>query len=172
MNRLHKFPGVVVEEMGEEILLYRPTTHKAIHLNGTAAAIWKLCDGTRTVKDLVACLEAALWAFARSETFRDAVLLAANLGDDADTTAAVCGQVAGAYYGETGIPSSWLDRLAMRGFMGRLTKRGLAKRSVARALAGVRALYRFLASNDAVDANPARADTSRRISSNIRFELP
>jgi coenzyme PQQ biosynthesis protein PqqD len=58
MNRLQKFPGVVVEEMGQEILLYRPTTHKAIHLNGTAAAIWKLCDGTRTVKDLVTCLEA------------------------------------------------------------------------------------------------------------------
>lgn len=59
MNRLSKFPGVVVEEMGEEVLLYRPTTHKAIHLNGTAAAIWKLCDGTRTLNDLVACLETA-----------------------------------------------------------------------------------------------------------------
>ena len=54
---------------------------------------------------------------------------------------------------------SWqgVDRLTMRGFMGRLTKRGLAKRSVARALAAVRGLYRYLASNDAVEANPARA---------------
>ena len=59
MNWLSKFPGVVVEEMGEEVLLYRPTTHKAIHLNGTAAAIWKLCDGTRTLNDLVAALEIA-----------------------------------------------------------------------------------------------------------------
>jgi len=61
------------------------------------------------------------------------------------------------YYG--GGEWSWqgVDRLAMRGFMGKLTKRGLAKRSVARALAAVRGLYRFLASNDAVDANPARA---------------
>ena len=61
------------------------------------------------------------------------------------------------YYG--GGEWSWqgIDRLAMRGFMGRLTKRGLAKRSVARALAAVRGLYRYLASNDAVDANPARA---------------
>ena len=58
MARLNKFPGLVVEEMDEEILLYRPTTHKAIHLNGTAAIIWKLCDGTRTVKDLVECLSA------------------------------------------------------------------------------------------------------------------
>ena len=61
------------------------------------------------------------------------------------------------YYG--GAEWSWqgIDRLAMRGFMGRLTKRGLAKRSVARALAAVRGLYRYLATNDEVEANPARA---------------
>jgi len=60
------------------------------------------------------CLEAALWCFLRSGTFGDAILAAANLGDDADTTAAVCGQVAGAFHGEPGIPPSWLARLAMR----------------------------------------------------------
>ena len=61
------------------------------------------------------------------------------------------------YYG--GAAWSWqgVDRLAMRGFMARLTKRGLSKRSVARALAAVRGLYRFLALTEAVDANPARA---------------
>jgi ADP-ribosyl-[dinitrogen reductase] hydrolase len=60
---------------------------------------------------VVACLEAALWSFACSDSFEAAVLRAANLGDDADTTAAICGQVAGAYYGESGIPSRWLERL-------------------------------------------------------------
>jgi ADP-ribosyl-[dinitrogen reductase] hydrolase len=40
--------------------------------------------------------------------------MAANLGDDADTTAAICGQIAGAYYGVMGIPSLWLARLVMR----------------------------------------------------------
>lgn len=50
----------------------------------------------------------------QTDSFRDAVLLAANLGDDADTTAAVCGQVAGAHYGMAGIPQAWLDRLTMR----------------------------------------------------------
>lgn len=61
------------------------------------------------------------------------------------------------YYG--GQPWNWngVDRLAMRGFMARLTKRGLSKRSVARALAAVRGLYRYLADNDLVEANPARA---------------
>ena len=69
---------------------------------------------------VVACLEAALWAFARTESFRNAILTSANLGDDADTTAAVSGQIAGAYYGEEGIPASWLDRLAMRDDIRRL----------------------------------------------------
>lgn len=62
---------------------------------------------------VVASLEAALWCFDRTDTFADAVLLAANLGDDADTTAAVCGQVAGAFYGETGIPPAWRTQLTM-----------------------------------------------------------
>ena len=63
---------------------------------------------------VVDCLEAALWAFARTESYADAVLMAANLGNDADTTAAVCGQVAGAYYGDVGIPARWLGCLALR----------------------------------------------------------
>lgn len=63
---------------------------------------------------VVQSLEAALWCFLHSDSFEEAILRAANLGDDADTTAAVCGQVAGAHYGEPGIPSHWLERLAMR----------------------------------------------------------
>jgi len=63
---------------------------------------------------VVECLEAAMWCFLRKDSFEAAVLTAANLGNDADTTAAVCGQVAGAFYGASGIPSGWLDKLAMR----------------------------------------------------------
>ena len=57
-------------------------------------------------------LEAALWSVARSADFRDAVLTAANLGDDADTVAAVTGQLAGALWGASGIPAAWIERLA------------------------------------------------------------
>ena len=42
------------------------------------------------------------------------ILTGANLRDDADTTTAIAGQIAGAYYGEQGIPQRWLDRLAMK----------------------------------------------------------
>lgn len=61
---------------------------------------------------VVASLEAALWAFAHSDSFRDGCLMAVNLGDDADTTGAVYGQIAGAYYGAAGIPTAWRERLA------------------------------------------------------------
>lgn len=57
---------------------------------------------------VVDSLEAAMWCFVHTDTFKDAILMAANLGDDADTTAAVCGQVAGAYYGARQIPAAWL----------------------------------------------------------------
>ncbi len=59
-------------------------------------------------------LEAALWSVARTADFRGAVLLAANLADDADTVAAVTGQLAGALYGLRGIPADWLHRVAWR----------------------------------------------------------
>jgi ADP-ribosyl-[dinitrogen reductase] hydrolase len=69
-------------------------------------AIW----GTGYVVD---SLEATLWCFDQTDNFRDCILMAANLGDDADTTAAQAGQLAGAFYGESGIPVEWLGKLAM-----------------------------------------------------------
>ena len=63
---------------------------------------------------VVRSLEAALWAFHRSDSFRDGALRAVNLGNDADTTGAIYGQLAGAYYGVDAIPSDWMERLALR----------------------------------------------------------
>jgi ADP-ribosyl-[dinitrogen reductase] hydrolase len=63
---------------------------------------------------VVHTLEAALWAFSRTSSFRDGALLAVNLGDDADTTGAVYGQLAGAYYGVGAIPTDWLEQLSLR----------------------------------------------------------
>jgi ADP-ribosylglycohydrolase len=63
---------------------------------------------------VVDSLQAAIWCFMRSNNFKDGALLAANLGDDADTTCAIYGQIAGAYYGFEGIPESWLNKLYWR----------------------------------------------------------
>lgn len=81
--------------------------------------------GTGYVLD---ALEAALWAVAGAEDFRDAILRAANLGDDADTTAAIAGQLAGAHWGWTGIPADWrrwiTDGERIAGIAGRLFDEG------------------------------------------------
>ena len=83
-------------------------------------AIAEIADGSFKYYDppdiegtgyVVRSLEAALWAFYHSSNFADGALLAVNLGDDADTTGAIYGQLAGAYYGAASMPSRWLCRL-------------------------------------------------------------
>jgi ADP-ribosyl-[dinitrogen reductase] hydrolase len=61
---------------------------------------------------VVKSLEASLWAFHDAGTFEGAVLRAVNLGDDADTTGAICGRLAGAYWGESTVPESLRSGLA------------------------------------------------------------
>jgi ADP-ribosyl-[dinitrogen reductase] hydrolase len=89
--------------------------------NGLVTEISEIAAGSFKHRDpseirgsgyVVKCLEAALWAFYSSNSFREGCLLAVNLGDDADTTAAVYGQIAGAYYGVDGIPGDWRQKLA------------------------------------------------------------
>jgi ADP-ribosyl-[dinitrogen reductase] hydrolase len=62
---------------------------------------------------VVDALEAALWALRSTASFEAAILAAVNLGDDADTTAAIAGQLAGARYGLDGIPRHWRERVHM-----------------------------------------------------------
>ncbi len=63
---------------------------------------------------VVESLEAALWAFYNSDNFADGASLAVNLGEDSDTTGAVYGQIAGAFYGANAIPRNWVSVLARR----------------------------------------------------------
>ncbi|MFC2028678.1 ADP-ribosylglycohydrolase family protein [Chloroflexota bacterium] len=87
----------------------------------------KIMDEIRGTGYVVDCLEAALWCFWKTDNFRDAILMAANLGEDADTTSAVCGQIAGAHYGESGIPVDWLDKLFMAAEIRMLAERLAAR---------------------------------------------
>lgn len=86
-------------------------------------SLQKIIDGSYTNKHrnqisssgyVVNSLEAALWSFYTTNSFEEAILRAANLADDADTVAAICGQVAGMYYGFNSIPTDWVNKLAMR----------------------------------------------------------
>jgi ADP-ribosylglycohydrolase len=100
--------ALLVGELRGEPLIFEPT-----HPEVRAVA-----DGSyRTNPDIrgggyaVHALEAALWAFHSTSTFEDGALAAVNLGDDADTTAAIFGQLAGAHYGAGGIPARWRERV-------------------------------------------------------------
>ena len=85
-------------------------------VRAVAAGSWRNKDraAIRATGYVVHTLEAALWAVGRTNNFQDALVLAVNLADDADTVGAVTGQLAGALYGETGIPGAWLTPLAWR----------------------------------------------------------
>jgi ADP-ribosyl-[dinitrogen reductase] hydrolase len=79
-----------------------------------AAGSYKTNPDIRGTGYVVDALEAALWAVHTTGSFAEAILAAANLGDDADTTAAIAGQLAGARYGVDAIPADWRDKLFMR----------------------------------------------------------
>ena len=74
-------------------------------------------DGIRGKGFVVQSREAALWAFWSGRDFHEGALKAVNLGDDTDTTAAIYGQLAGAFYGYQGIPKHWLDKLYARSLL-------------------------------------------------------
>lgn len=59
-------------------------------------------------------LEAVLWAFSTTDNFAEGLLKAVNLGEDADTTGCIYGQLAGAYYGEPRIPYRWINKISHR----------------------------------------------------------
>ncbi|MEO7713582.1 MAG: tyrosine recombinase XerC [Gemmatimonadaceae bacterium] len=63
----------------------------------------------------------------------------------------------GGYYGIEAWSWEGVDRLAMRGFLAQLSRRGVGKRTMARTLSGVRSFYRWMHRNEMVESNPARA---------------
>ena len=77
---------------------------------------------------VVRTLEAALWAFHKTETFHEGCLKVVNLGEDADTTGAVYGQIAGAFYGNIAIPKSWSDKVAKRTLLENIAQKLFAAR--------------------------------------------
>ena len=80
-------------------------------------------DGIRGKGYIVYSLEAALWAFWSDEdSFEKGVLAVVNLGDDTDTTAAIYGQLAGAYYGYKNLPKKWVDQVYAKQYLLKLSK--------------------------------------------------
>lgn len=95
-------------------MAYRPVEPRLVEL-ASGNFIAKTEQQIRGTGYCVESLEAALWCFFHTDSLEEAVLRAVNLGEDADTTGAIVGQLAGAYYGAQAIPPAWLNTLAMRG---------------------------------------------------------
>jgi ADP-ribosyl-[dinitrogen reductase] hydrolase len=92
-------------------------SHDEINNISTGSYMRKTYEEIKGYGYAVDTLECALWCFQNTYNFKDAILACVNVGDDADTTAAVCGQIAGAHYGVEGIPSEWLEKIYMREYI-------------------------------------------------------
>ncbi|HEX2865254.1 MAG TPA: ADP-ribosylglycohydrolase family protein, partial [Deinococcales bacterium] len=137
------YGGLIVAALsgtGKDDLLSPDLPVTARHLPSLHPAVRPVAEGSFKLKSppeirgsgyVVESLEAALWAFHTTETFQAGALAAANLGQDADTTAAIYGQLAGAFYGAQGIPEAWSEVLARRDLI-----EALALRLAAAARAG------------------------------------
>lgn len=127
MDACRYFAGLLVGALqgeSKDTLLscrYRPSSdgwaenelHDAIERIAAGSFKKKQPPAIRGTGYVVDALEAALWAFHTTDSFRDGRLRAANLGGDADTIAAIYGQIAGIFYGEKLIPAKWRECLAM-----------------------------------------------------------
>ncbi len=84
---------------------------------------------------VVDTLEAAIWCLLNSNSYKECVLMAVNLGNDTDTVAAVAGGLAGLYYGYESIPIEWINQIVRRDYIEELSNRlhlSLMKNSVER----------------------------------------
>lgn len=101
----------LTKDLDKEVVKIMRRSYKNERKNGYA-------DGIRGKGFILDALEAALWAFRNDgDSFEKGVLLAVNLGDDTDTTAAIYGQLAGAYYGIEAIPQHWVNKLFHKDFI-------------------------------------------------------
>ena len=84
---------------------------KSIHIIAQGSFKEKNLSEIKGTLNISESIEASLWAFNHSSSFAEGALMAVNMGDDADTTAAIFGQLAGAFYGYEAIPIDWRSKL-------------------------------------------------------------
>ena len=109
---IRAFQGKSKYEILESLL---PDLHLTPRLRGIADGKYKSMEVSKISSSgyVVDSLEAALFCFWKTSSFKECVLKAANLGDDADSVSALAGQLAGSFYRVEAIPSSWIKKLIM-----------------------------------------------------------
>ena len=103
-----------IEGAPRSVVLHNRDSDYSGAIASIVAGSWqgKAREAIRATGYVAHSMEASIWSVGRSGDFRGAVLTAANLGEDADTTAAIAGQLAGALYGLENIPAAYLEDLA------------------------------------------------------------
>lgn len=103
--------GASKEELSNQSL-YKPNTEEIANISKShyLSKSYEQLTGSGYV---VESLESTLWCFYHGSCFRESILLATNVGNDADTTAAICRQITGAYYGINGIPTDWRETITL-----------------------------------------------------------
>jgi ADP-ribosyl-[dinitrogen reductase] hydrolase len=109
LRALQGLPKDQVLAPSQQYLPWTPAMQSLANADYQAKAV----DDIQGTGYVVKSLEAALWCFHTTNTFEACVLKAVNLGDDADTTGAIAGQIAGAFYGEAAISAHWKNQVAM-----------------------------------------------------------
>ena len=84
-------------------------------------------DEIKSTGYVVDTLEAALWCVLTTDSYRECVLKAVNLGDDTDTVAAIAGGLAGALYGYDSIPNDWLSQLKKKNYIEKMCEDAFGK---------------------------------------------
>ena len=118
INLLKEDPPEIAYKKAKEISLdyysREPYVYELKHFDRILKSdIRKLpLDLIKSTGYVIDTLEASLWSFLNSKTFKDAVLTAVNLGGDTDTIGAVTGGLAGIYYGYSAIPKDWVKKIA------------------------------------------------------------
>lgn len=79
---------------------------------------------------VVDTLEAAIWCFLNTDSYRDCVLMAVNLGEDTDTVGAIAGGLAGLYYGIDAVPEEWISKLRGRKWIEELISKMVDKKEI------------------------------------------
>ena len=85
-------------------------------------------DKIRSSGYVVDTLEAAVWSFVTTDSYKECVITAAELGNDTDTVAAIAGGLAGIYYGignEKGIPQEWIDVIPRKEYIRELCEKDI-----------------------------------------------
>ena len=106
-------------------IYYPPNAHYNRLLESDIAAVNP--SGIKSTGYVVDSLEAALWCVLTTDSYKECVLKAVNLGGDTDTIAAIAGSLAGAIYGFNSIPDNWINILKRKDYIDAMCQRAYNK---------------------------------------------